>query len=474
MPSTEISCNVAVEGTESVWYGKLVVDKIRYKDDDSPVTINKFLGFAFKSPIHTEKFTFEINGDLGTDPDRYTKSFTLSAGRMPSGTVAIDCAAAPDQALAHSLQPVFFERGNQTRLWDVPGQYTPYALPVGNYKVTAGEMANPDETLVSVARVSLGTITSRVGTDKSVEGSGTPTTLELNTVRGANLKVRGFPDFLSFGGLSDLVDPTGKDFIAARASSVYKYAGNDGKGDPSGYLTDDQATTKTIQLAADIESSTGGGDQVLPVMISYHSFGNLILSLTLANKHGKKSVPTGYIVNPDFLGACQQQNIASTYHTPARRPLTKALKNRNITGTTAAAIPAEITDTIRGHVLAVNWLFLTLAKSLTFGWQVKLWGLGSGRWLYSRDPKDNPIAMTKRTAEYVRLVGAYNNRNPSSSIYQPGFLAVDRYEADDFTIRGYANGWSFSSCEWLRFYAFCGALSLDHQMPVMPWQILAS
>lgn len=54
--------------------------------------------------------------------------------------------------------------------------------------------------------------------------------LSLGLQAGANLKVRDFPGFLSFGGITDLVDPTGQDFINARAASLFKYAGNDGRG----------------------------------------------------------------------------------------------------------------------------------------------------------------------------------------------------------------------------------------------------
>ncbi len=32
----------------------------------------------------------------------------------------------------------------------------------------------------------------------------------------------------------------------------------------------------------------------------------------------------------------------------------------------------------------------------------------------------------------------------------PDFIAVDRYEADDFTIRSYANGYCYWTHEWQR------------------------
>jgi hypothetical protein len=216
--------------------------------------------------------------------------------------------------------------------------------------------------------------------DVAPDGS---TKLELTTRRGANLNVHGFPKFLSFGGLSDLVDLSGNDFQEARASSLFKYTGN-GAGDPQVYLTEDKATTTTIELAALVENNIGGGRLVLPVMISYmvnmsggdivkqlqakqklaHSFGNLILSLKLAKDIGKKSVPVGYIVNPDFLGECQKHRLSPDYAMPVRGPLEEALKYRNV----AVVVPSNITDTLKGYVSAVNWLIRDVAKEVTFGW----------------------------------------------------------------------------------------------------------
>jgi hypothetical protein len=88
---------------------------------------------------------------------------------------------------------------------------------------------------------------------------------------------------------------------------------------------------------------------VLPVMISYtcnlslggtpamlanadqhaHSFANLILSLNKANARidAAHPVPTGFIVNPDFLGACEQGEIAPGYAMPVRAPLQTALNH---------------------------------------------------------------------------------------------------------------------------------------------------
>ena len=100
----------------------------------------------------------------------------------------------------------------------------------GNYTVHASALT--DNGTVYAVRVPTNLTVDAIGKSK----------LHLTTQRGANLKVNGFPNFLSFGGLTDLGTTSNKDFTAARASSLFKYAGNDGMGDPGTYLTEDFST----------------------------------------------------------------------------------------------------------------------------------------------------------------------------------------------------------------------------------------
>jgi len=309
------------------------------------------------------------------------------------------------------------------------------------------------------------------------------TELILKVQPGPNLHVRGFPSFLSFGGCTDLTDGNQADFVAARASSIFKYAGISGDGDPTRFLTDDPATSRTISLARAVEQELGDGNPVLPVMISYtcnlsggdpetrlqdeqgltHSFANFILSLNLATKtiDAEHPVPAGYVVNPDFLGACQQHGLTPEYNMPVRAPLRGGLDHWGVN----AEIPSIITDTLRGYVRAVNWLVRTVAPAVTFGWQVNLWGVGSSTWVYE---STDPASLAEKTAAYARSLAAYGDDN------RPDFLAVDRYERDDFDRAAYDNGYCYGPREWGRFFDFCRALSLHLQVPAMPWQIPAS
>jgi hypothetical protein len=307
--------------------------------------------------------------------------------------------------------------------------------------------------------------------------------LNVSIELSANLNVPGFPPYLSFGGCADLTPGNAADFVSARASSVFKYAGNDGAGDANVYLTDDPATTTTINLARSIETQLGNKQPVLPVLISYtcnlslgntpgqlangdqhaHSFANYILSLNLANKaiDSAHPVPAGYVVNPDFLGACQQGNFTADYAMPVRQPLQTALDHWSV----KATIPASITDTIRGYVAAVNWLTRTVAPKVVFGWQINLWGVGRSEWIYE---DVDPATPAQQTADYVKSLGVYDGDTP------PDFLAIDRYEADDFTQRAYVNGYCYGPREWQRFFDFCKEVSRALKLPVMPWQIPAS
>ncbi|KAI3332147.1 putative hydroxymethyltransferase [Xylariaceae sp. AK1471] len=322
---------------------------------------------------------------------------------------------------------------------------------------------------------------SQVAENIVVEADGS-SELHLCIKRGPHLLVRGFPNYLSFGALSDLVDLQGTDLKAARVTSVFKYAGNDGAGDAGFYLDDDPATTKTVQLAA-LVSRELGEQPVLPVMISYtvnlnlgdsetllqnakgleHSFGNLILSLQLARKASTNDISAGFIVNPDFLGDNQQASRGPTYGMPVINPLCAALAYREIT----AAVPATITNTMAGYVQAVNWLIRTVAPEATFGWQVNLWGVGSSAWIY-KHTTTSPSAYAKATADYVKSLGVY------AGAYAPDFLAIDRYEADDFTQRAYDNSYCYGPREWRRFYEFVQTVAFELKTPIMPWQIPAS
>ncbi|KAM0522578.1 hypothetical protein ACHAPE_002170 [Trichoderma viride] len=295
------------------------------------------------------------------------------------------------------------------------------------------------------------------------------TELDLTLLKGASLQVKGFPDHLSFGAIVDLMPGNVKDLTAARVSSIFKYAGVDGAGDNKEFLTDDTPTRRTIQLARDVEKELADGSTVLPIIISYtcnlslgdiyeqlrhedwltHSFANLILALNIATSAIDDDHPVP----------------AVDYGVPVRKPLRDALDLWQV----EAEIPDSIADTFAGYTHAVNWLIRTVAPSVTFGWQVNIWGGGTSTWIYNTGSDNNdPYVEANKMAKYIKSLGTYDDE------WAPDFLAIDRYEADDWTKRAYINGYFYGPYEWRRFNDFVKDVSVSLQVPVMPWQIPAS
>lgn len=357
-------------------------------------------------------------------------------------------------------------------------------VPIENGTITFGTPVAPGKyTVTAPGYIKNGNLTATQVVDEIEVASDGSSRIDLQILRGPNLLVRGFPDYFSFGALSDLVDLDGKDLTAAKVTSIFKYAGDNGAGDSGHYLDDDSATTKTVKLAAKVSENLNG-QSVLPVMISYtvnlslgdsekllqdedgleHSFGNLILSMQLAKQASQNEVPVGYIVNPDFLGDNQQSGRTPTYSMPVRKPLTKALAYRSVD----AEVPSTVTETLTGYVQAVNWLISTVAPEATFGWQANLWGVGSSGWIYDKNDASVSVTNGKNTAAYIKALHMYDGE------YAPDFLAIDRYEADDFTVRGYTKGYCYGPREWARFFDFARTVALELKVPVMPWQIPAS
>lgn len=337
-------------------------------------------------------------------------------------------------------------------------------------------------------------------------------TVTVTITEGANLHVKGFPDFLSFGGCADMSPSNVDDLAEARVSSVFKYSGDDGMGDASGYLDPaKEPTPKIIEMARNVSAKTG--ESVLPVMVSYtcnlslgdveniiddplrhkFSFANFIQALQMAQamKDDEHPVPAGFIVNPDYLGECQKYGFSPAYPIPVRQPLSEAMAHHGVN----VAIPAGITDTLKGYIKAVNWLVRVVAPDVVLGWQINLWSVGGSQWVYSDftyddvfDPIDDtkkrmtidPALAGKLSAEYALLVGifeetSYTDGKGASAVAKGAdFMAVDRYEADDFTARAYKNGYCYSPFEWDRTFDYCASLSRHLRQPVLPWQMPAS
>ncbi|KAG6815401.1 hypothetical protein H0H87_002219 [Tephrocybe sp. NHM501043] len=113
---------------------------------------------------------------------------------------------------------------------------------------------------------------------------------------------------------------------------------------------------------------------------------------------------------------------------------------------------------------------LSFPFTVTFGWQVNLWGdptQDGAKWIYNSSI--DPVTVADNMATYIQSLAVYGNAN-----YCPDFLAIDRYERDDFVSDSYLNGFCFGPYEWPRFFDFCERLSGKLKVAVMPWQIPSS
>ncbi|VVD95750.1 hypothetical protein PHO31112_01860 [Pandoraea horticolens] len=397
-----------------------------------------------------------------------------------------------------------------------PRQYRFDDIRVDNYSAEQAVLVAPGAYEVVVESFIFNSVVHYIDVQPnplSVVGK-VPARVEASVVAGANLHVPGFPNFLSFGGCANMSPSNVDDFAAARVSSLFKYSGDDGMGDAGHYLPPGkEPTPRIIQMARDVSAKLNDALPVLPVMISYtcnlslgnveviirdperhkFSFANYIQALQMAQatQDPEHPVPAGFIVNPDYLGECQKYGFAPTYAIPVRQPLASALEYHGVD----FEIPSDITDTLKGYVKAVNWLTRVIAPSVVLGWQLNLWGVAGSQWVYRDfeyaevfDPVDGQMKKMTITperagelmAQYALLVGvfddiAFTRRDGARAVAKGAdFMAVDRYEADDFTIRSYANGYCYSPYEWERTFDFCAVLSRHLRKPVMPWQIPAS
>ncbi len=92
--------------------------------------------------------------------------------------------------------------------------------------------------------------------------------------------------------------------------------------------------------------------------------------------------------------------------------------------------------------------------------------MGGSKWIYD----DSDVkAYAESTGEYALKAGVFDGD------YGADFHAIDRYEADDLTLRSYWNSYCYGAAhEWPRFFDFVKWLSRRLKKPVMPWQYPAS
>lgn len=309
--------------------------------------------------------------------------------------------------------------------------------------------------------------------------------ISLNIRKGANLSVRGFENKLSFGGYTTLEMNNLIYYANNGSTSICGYAGKEQNGDPSILLNEDENTLKTIKLANNIElylKEKNIDKKIIPIMVSYTvdllnndinvlqneeylktSFANYILTLHYLNKNSNKG---SVILNPNMLDFITQNNISYNYTMPVKKPLKEALYARKELLDKDVIVPEYISEDIKGYILAINWLTHTIAPDITYGWHINVTKWFDEKWVYDKTPDIEKIVDFR--SNVLRTLGVTNGE------YKPDFLAIDRFDADDLTSQAYKNKICYGPKEWDAYFDFCSAISLELQIPIMPWQVPAS
>ncbi|WPM84060.1 hypothetical protein QNH14_13475 [Apirhabdus apintestini] len=184
------------------------------------------------------------------------------------------------------------------------------AITLHNQRQPLAVKVKPGTYSVAIANFILDKTVYSVESQSTLTVDSQPVDLPVTVARGAHLVVRGFSaENLGMGGCATLQTDNEAAFTAARASSIFKYAGTGGDGNPNEFLETDVATINTLTLARKLEENLSSA--VLPVMVSYtvqlsggdvtelqsvdhltHSFANFIL--TLQTLMAKKTLRTPF------------------------------------------------------------------------------------------------------------------------------------------------------------------------------------
>ena len=318
---------------------------------------------------------------------------------------------------------------------------------------------------------------------------GTTPTLALPFKTGIKLAVKGFPDFVANGTVTNDSEGVTNQIGATRVDAIFKYAGFSGSGDPGVILT--KAELSLHRTMANAKSAQAiSGKHVLPVMVVYTAnasggavFGDLTDD-TLLYKHyatfmtqavaaqeyakGDGHSPMSFVLNPDFLGELQKNpnhvdslNQQGAVNVNAR--LAVALEYmKNTYGYTLAGSVPTFEDNLRGYIQSLNYVMKAMAPDVSFGWQINLWAVGSANWVHSTE--DQSADVGSQVGDFVNSLGVYSGQ------YQPDYIVFDKYERDGFGSEAIAN-YAYNATSWQRYLNYTKVISDAVQSPAMIWQI---
>lgn len=299
-------------------------------------------------------------------------------------------------------------------------------------------------------------------------------------------RIPGWPSYLAMGTVTNNAPSVGDALAKTPVDAIFKYAGNDGGGDP-GVITGTETIEKTIAQARYIESHSADHHKVMPVLVVYTINGsggiytaapdvlneeflrdhyiNLIQYCLYMESQKDKDHPNPatIILNPDFMGVMQQ----SASQSPPLTPTTPVNVKTNL----AAALHylklenqiPSFANNVKGYIQSINWIVKTFGADVPFGWQENLWAVGSANWLHNT-PESGVPAIATQVSNYVRNeMGAYQGS------WIPNFLVFDRYERDDLYVQ--PTQWLYKRSDWKNYLSFVAQVSKALGTPAIIWQI---
>lgn len=348
--------------------------------------------------------------------------------------------------------------------------------------------------------------------------------------------IPGWPSYLAMGTVTDNSTAVQNQLSSRPVDAIFKYAGIGGDGDP-GKITDEVVSNptteqRTVEQARALESATGHA--VMPVLVIYtinlsggmpsgddikngvnndltddatlkdHYINLINYSKNMeAYKDTQHPHPATFILNPDFMGAMEQNKNSVDWDPNALQPSTpvhvKEVLQQAFDYTCAKAeqdpsapagfvsacqkgsfaIPSDLTEDLRGYIKSVNWVVRNVAPDVPFGWQENIWSTGSAYWLHQILSSDQiNTQQSQPVLDYItNQLDAYKNDS-----YKPDFLVFDRYERDDFFTIGNTpvedtskldtkTGWFYNRNDWVNYLTFVDQVSRQLKMPAMLWQI---
>lgn len=399
---------------------------------------------------------------------------TLSTTGLPTGSHKLEVSlVSPD-----GLTQYYFTLNGSGEL------AIPLPLAAGDYSLSAGRLSLNGRTyLAQRASVTLSASQSRI---------------RLAFEQGVDLQVRGWPDYLAHGGVTVNSQASVTAYQNVPVSAIFKYDGFDGGGDPlpapevdengDGYL--DLHTLpvhRTCKVAREMEQNSG--QPVMPVMVVYtanasggsalpdlqdtqrlrNHFGSFITQCVAAQsyKDAAHPVPVTFVLNPDFLGAMQQEPygyevVRQANSVQVNRLLKQAVQDLAPLLKFSAPTLPTFRDDLYGYVQAINFIVRHFAPDVPFGWQTNVWATGTADWVLRENV--DARAHADAVVNFIDELGVYRGEAV------PDFIVFDKFERDCFSPDALAHyGWNASS--WLNYLKLVKYTAAGLNRPAMIWQI---